>query len=222
MSRGLFASLLACDDDASLQAIAAYPTLRHARASNGATPLLVAAGVGSLRVVEALLAAGATLGEVDEAGATAVHVAAGAGRDDVLQSLTSSADFHRRGAAAVLEARTAEGETPLMHAARSGFHLAISTLVRLGADVHAVSDVTGLDALALAALSGWAPAVQELLAAGASPSRATREGVLPVMFACQGGSVPTVKALLEAGVGGGFYAERSPAGRKGRDRKSVV
>lgn len=85
-----------------------------------------------------------------------------------------------------------------MAASKKGYVSSIRALLQAGADVSAVSE-EGLTPLAFAAGSLWAPAVQELLAAGADPCQPCGpDRVLPVMLAAAHGSEAAVQALLGA------------------------
>ena len=195
------------------------PHLRHrrqvnARGADQATALIWASANHNLEMADLLLKAGADPDAVNEYGVGALDLAAS--NDDV--------PLIRR----LLEARANpdvarwSGETPLMLSARAGSVAAIDLLVAAKADVdHA--ERHGQTALMWAAAAGHAEAVRHLLAAGADPKLATpvvtvdylgggwghrmetapitAGGWAPIHFAVESGDIPTVQALLDAGVG---------------------
>lgn len=72
--------------------------------------------------------------------------------------------------------------TPLHIAAREGDSERVRSLLREGADVHALDDL-GRTALYYAAFARCAEAVTALLAAGSDPNRGDEGGVTPLMAA---------------------------------------
>ena len=91
------------------------------------------------------------------------------------------------------------GETPLMHAARSGQVEAVRALARAGADVDAQESWNGQSALMWAAAEGHVPVVDLLIAAGADIHAPSNSGANPLLFAVRKGSLGAVRALLAAG-----------------------
>ncbi len=105
------------------------------RARNGDTALMVAAYTGNRPAVEALIARGA---EVNQVGWTALHYAAAAGHNDVVQLLL---EHH-----AYIDAESPNKTTPLMMAARGGHILTVKLLLDEGADLGLKNDL-GMTAL---------------------------------------------------------------------------
>ena len=91
------------------------------------------------------------------------------------------------------------GETPLMHAARSGQVEAVRALARAGADRDAQEGWNGQSALMWAAAEGHVPVVEALIAAGADIRARSNTGATPLLFAARKGSPGAVRALLAAG-----------------------
>lgn len=94
----------------------------------------------------------------------------------------------------VLNARTANGETPLHFAARRGNAQGLALLLAHGADVHAV-DEFGLTALHHAAEHGHQDVVLLLLAFGARPDQKSYDGQSAIDLAKNEG----IRAVLEVG-----------------------
>ncbi|MGB7481467.1 MAG: ankyrin repeat domain-containing protein [Burkholderiaceae bacterium] len=105
------------------------------RARNGDTALMIAAYTGNRPAVEALIARGA---EVNQVGWTALHYAAAAGHNDVVQLLL---EHH-----AYIDAESPNKTTPLMMAARGGHILTVKLLLDEGADLGLKNDL-GMTAL---------------------------------------------------------------------------
>jgi uncharacterized protein len=90
-------------------------------------------------------------------------------------------------------------EAPVADAAMNGSRAAVTALVRQKADVNAPQG-DGTTALHWAAFHDDVEMVKALLAAGANPNAATREGAItPLSMACTNGSAAVIEALLKAG-----------------------
>lgn len=167
---------------------------------DGLQPALgAAAAVGSVRVLELLLEAGADPRlPVDRMRYTALH-----------RAVRHPAAMERLLAAgSELEARNAHGLTPLLEAARMGSAQGLRILIRHGADSRATTN-RGAGALHLAAGWGHREVIALLLDGGAlrldvaAPVQDQilfrRAGGTPLMLAAAGGYAPAVDLLLEAG-----------------------
>jgi ankyrin repeat protein len=122
-------------------------------------------------------------------GATALMLAAGAGRRDLVVLLLE--------AGAEVDATNDFGGTALMYASTLGDLAAVDLLLERGARVDAVS-TNGWTAVTLAAVKGRAAVLSRLLDAGADANAADIYGWTPLMRAVQGGRSETVRVLLES------------------------
>lgn len=105
-----------------------FPAARiDAVAANGVTPLMTASRAGNLKIVRALIAAGAPLDARNDDGNTALWLACFSGRTDVVDELV------RAGSA--IDNRNDNGATALMYAASSGKAAVLERLIEAGADL---------------------------------------------------------------------------------------
>jgi ankyrin repeat protein len=188
----------------------------------GSTPLLHAAGFGSLAMVKLLLDKGADVNAKNRRASTALHWAIpdeakvrlllerGAainarqadGRTPVYQAVSVGngnailALLLEKGGDANLA--TANGQTPLMAAAGRGDVEAMRMLLDRKADVNARSG-TGGTALLNAAAGRNPQAVELLLANGADPNVSTKRGETALANAATAGVAESVKLLLDRG-----------------------
>lgn len=215
MLRSLLVSLLV-----PLLAQASDP---NARNELGATPLMVAAGLGDLKGVDALLAAGADVFALDsEMGASALHRAAQRGSVPILKRLLA------RGAFMDLRA-AANGHTPLLDALFYQRYEAIDFLLRRGADTG-LRNTLGLTVadwarrqkdtraqklldeqraraealvkaqwLIRAGRTGDVELARKALVAGQDPNQTARDGNTPLHLACKFGHEEVARLVLEAG-----------------------
>ncbi len=126
------------DGDARAVARLASPDTVNARGEGGVTPLMLAAGLGRLDVVEALLAAGADVNAADERGYTPLFHGCynwdeDRGYPDVVEALLA--------AGADKEATIGFGVRPLMFAAGNGEAGIVEVLLKAGADPMARNEV---------------------------------------------------------------------------------
>lgn len=104
-------------------------------ARNGDNALMIAAYKGNLPAVTALLAKGA---EPNRPGWTALHYAAAAGKNEIVQLLLDKSAY--------IDAASANGTTPIMMAARSGHILTVKLLLDEGADAT-LKNMAGMTAI---------------------------------------------------------------------------
>lgn len=203
--------------------------------TDGATALHAAARRGDEAVARLLLAHGAagTAGVRDAAGRTAFEVAAEEGHAGRIMDLLGLGEAvlaaARKGEAravrraadggASVQARDAQGWTPLMRAAFKGRTDAVRDLVGRGADVDA-ADAEGYTALHCAAEAGRADVVDILLKNGASAKATTTKGRTAAEVAAAAGKAKVVRLLEKAaGVGRKDVGEKVVAKGASMDRR---
>jgi ankyrin repeat protein len=161
----------------------------NARNSLQMTPLLIAAGVGQVPVVDALLQAGAKLDESTIYG-TPLTFAAMAGRTPVVKLLLDQG--------ANPSTQRPDGISVLMLAARGGDPEMVSELLRRKVDVN-TKDNDGATALIYAAREGQMDAGRLLMSSGAAVDAADSHRWTPLTYAAVNGHADFVKLLLEKG-----------------------
>jgi ankyrin repeat protein len=102
-----------------------------------------------------------------------------------------------------IDSRDGDDYTPLMRAAEHGQLEACRVLLEAGADAHAISSYTGIDALYIACADGNLAIARELLSRGVSlaarKSGPSDLGYTPLMAAVLSGNLELVRHLVEAG-----------------------
>jgi ankyrin repeat protein/CHAT domain-containing protein len=154
--------------------------------------LLVAASIGLAPVLNAQLHTRATGSlEQDEAGETALHVAASQGQaSEVRRLLRSGADIN---------AKSAKGATPLHLAAANGHLEAVEVLLEARASVNETLVDSGETPLLLAIRNHHSEVALRLLKAGADPSAADRAGVSGLRVVIEQEDFPLASELVERG-----------------------
>jgi ankyrin repeat protein len=162
----------------------------------GRSPLLAAARDGSAAIIRRLLAAGADPTAKDEARATALHIAAAAGRIEAVEALlaTPGAD---------LEAK-AGGLTPLQTAAAGGYTRVVEILLQRGAKLGAKT--SPFRAVAL----GDADGLRSKLAKGDPNATDSGSGWSLLVLAALLGRTECVRVLLDAGANARSEAGKFP------------
>ncbi len=154
---------------------------------SGDTPLSLAAGLGHLKIVSALMANRANVNCRMNGRLTPLLVAAGAGRVQVLQLLLNGGAYFGD--------RDKDGNTALSVAARNGHTEVVKALLSRQADVEA-RNLTGRTALMQAAENGHQETVRVLLAAGAEVGTIDQDGNNALMVSSERGHQEIVKLLL--------------------------
>lgn len=169
-----------CRDSRRVKRLLAAGADPNARDKWGRTPLMWAARymhTGDRQTIPALVGAGAEVNTVDENGATALHIAAShAGREETDDLVANGAQ---------VDARDADGKTPLMYAAASWYgRYSGEKLLKAGASVNAV-DNDGRTALMYAVMGNDANGelIPLLLEAGADKGIQDRSGHTAVEYA---------------------------------------
>ena len=154
--------------------------------------LMTAADHDEVARIEALLANGTDVGQVDQYGRTALMHAAENGSMGALSVLLDEG--------AELESSTPEGVTALMEAARSGRAAAVSVLARRGAIVARLSNLEYRPAaIHLAAKEDHTTCLQALLDAGADINQLEGSLSTPLMYAAYYDGPAAARFLITAG-----------------------
>ena len=161
-----------------------------ARDDSGRTPLQLAASVGSVPVVNRLIAAGADVDAADSRGRTPLHAAAWNGHLEVVTTLLKA------GAAV---GGTSKSYTPLHAAAWQGHADVVAALCDLGASVN-TPDSDGSTPLHKAAWRGHVEATKVLLAHKADPNIKDNDGFTPAVKA-KSAEKAEVARILESASG---------------------
>ena len=195
-----------------------------AAAQDQIPPLHQAVVSGDRSAIERLIRSGADVNAATRYGVTPLLLAAQRGGGDLIELLLKAGASVK-----TAEATLPEGQTLLMHAARTGNVASMKGLIAAGSSVNAAETRTGTTAVIWAATSNRADAIRVLAEAGADvsvPSKVTsyphtqngvllsglEEGVsyvgqtvLPrggwsaVMYAAREGAVEAARALAESG-----------------------
>ena len=182
------------DDDADTSntiqdLIAQGASTNTAMDKTGETPLHLAARYARADAAKKLLDAKADANAVDNTGRTPLHAAVAADAQGVFQILVR----HR---ATNLDAKTLDGTTPLILAARLAIEGMVEELIQEQADINA-SDEAGKSALHWASSVNNVDAVNILLANGANRDAQDAKDETPLFLACREGSYQAAKALLD-------------------------
>lgn len=156
----------------------------------GVTSFHIAAELGEVESLTALLTQVPQLDVATSDGFTALHVATSMGQSKAVSILLAAGADPSHPAVG--------GATPLHSAARSG-HTEIATML-LDAGAECVSDHLGFSPLHDAAHAGHHNLVCLLLARKALPSVASQAGTTPLDLAAQGGHCDVVEELLPSTV----------------------
>ncbi len=168
------------------------------RREDGVTTLMIAALTGRVEIMEALLDAGASIDLQAPDGMTALLAATAFAR--TTREIAGIELLLARGADPTLG--NAEGNDPLMMAARHGLVEAAIALLRAGGDPTRANRY-GTTALMQAARGHLVETVRVLIRAGADPAQRDERGLSAIKYAHELGTPPTevAAALLPAELG---------------------
>jgi ankyrin repeat protein len=127
-----------------------------------ATPLLQAVLAGERVAVQRVIASGADVNAANRYGVTPLVLAAQRGRGDLIELLLKAGASVK-----TAEAKLPEGQTLVMHAARTGDIASLKALIAAGSNVNARETRTGTTAAIWAASGNRANAIRVLAEAGA-------------------------------------------------------
>ncbi len=182
----IFEAIASGDGATAVRLLAANPALARVTGDQRATPVLHAMYQWKFDIARALAAQIAADGG-------ALDLAEAAALDDVDRLRSALTD------GAAVDARTADGFTPLQLAAYFGAPAAASLLIASGADVDAVADNPMRIRPLHAAAAGRHTAVAlALIAAGADVNATQQHGWTPLHTAAHNGDVVLVDALVGA------------------------
>lgn len=176
----------------------------HQTDANGWTALMFAAMNARLAAVQFLLSKGAHSNAKSVHGDSVLHLAAAAGKDEVLVELIKQQRVEING-------KNNRGRTALFFAAQRGRNDAVRRLLYHGADPF-VLDNAGWNPLHAAAFHGHDAVVETLLASDHDENFInclSRDGMTPLSYAAQEGKLGATRLLLENG------ADQDKHGKKG-------
>src|SRR5688572_23083708 len=161
-------------DQAAVRALVKQSGAVRTAAADGTTALHWAARGGDSGTVDLLIRAGADVNAKTRYGVTPLTLAVRGGRASAVQALLSA------GAKVPLaDAGLPEGQTLLMHAARTGNVPVIKAILAAGSDVNAMETRTGTTAVVWAAVANRGQAVRLLAEAGANLNVSSRMTAYP-------------------------------------------
>lgn len=162
------------------------------RDKTGQTVLALAAHSSDADFIQLLIERGADIEAPDGAGRTPLMIAA---QNKNLSAIQVLIDVGAR-----VSARDKIGNTPLSWAAGFGTPECVAEMIQSGADIEAVSSITGWTPLIWAAGFGDPLSVQVLIAAGANMEVGDMmQGATPLINAARTGKVQGIEFLLQAG-----------------------
>ena len=155
------------------------------------TALISAAITSDVKVVKALIEAGADVDCPMTDGTTPLFIAASKGCDAIVNMLIAAgADLDK--------ARETDNATPLFMAALNGHDASVRALLRAGADIRK-SRTDGQSPILCASEKGHEAVVDTLLTAGANIEQSRQDGTTPLMIAALEKREGIVNTLLEKG-----------------------
>lgn len=160
----------------------------------GRTAILNAVDRYNLDAVKTLIEVGADASIADKSGRTVVHYAATNNMPDVVKTVMEGKSKVKPD----LDAKDADGETPLMIAAKYGNERVIEVLMAHGADAT-VADEAGHTPLETAVKLNYGSAVRALIKGGADITQRDRKQWTLLHHAATMDMPTTASALIEAG-----------------------
>ena len=194
----LHGSIYYNDLDATLELLQSGVNVNEADV-NGLLPLGIALQTKNCAAIRLLAEYGADPNVRHKSdGISALHLAAGAGMEDVVKSLIS--------AGATIDIRMNDGRTPLALAFNHRHIGIIDLLLKHGADPNisittecAPEDSRNMTPLLFCAAVGDTEMMGLLLRHGADPNKGKADGITPLMNAAGRGHYDAVKMLIDAG-----------------------
>lgn len=162
------------------------PNLKNSK--TGRTPLIAAAAIGNLPIVNALIQGKADINLKDDGGKTALFHSIEARYDEVSDTLVANPQLD-------LNARGKNGVTALMSYVWRDRVDVVKSLLDRGADPN-VQDNDGDAALHGAAQTGNVDIIEALIAKSANPNIKNKIGGTPLMWAAAYGNHEAIKTLI--------------------------
>ncbi|HEY7211700.1 MAG TPA: ankyrin repeat domain-containing protein [Bryobacteraceae bacterium] len=185
-----FYEAIRTDDAAAVNLLLTRGASVNTRDDRGATPLMYAAAVGSTRMMQQLVAAGADVNAKNTFDATALMWCTN--QFDKVKLLTDSG--------ADVNARSNRGRTVLLVAASHDSNArVIRLLLSKGADPLTAADKTNNTPLLASAYANDTESIKIFLEKGADVNARNIAGLNALMFAASHGNVEIVRALLARG-----------------------
>ena len=165
-------------------------TMTHPNSRELNVLLMNASEGGCLDLSRRLLEIGASPRAANQAGDTALILAARAGEEDMVRLLLDSG--------AAIHHRNLKGATALLAALTANRKQMASFLLERGAD-PSLGDKDGVTPLAAAAFNGDRQSLERLLERGVEANPVDRSGKSPIVYAAARGFAAIVERLLDAG-----------------------
>jgi ankyrin repeat protein len=168
----------------------------NARDDEGRTPLLVAAEVGNIRMLDYLLKHKATLAAQNRDGMNVFHLAAQGNKSEVIRFFSS--DPYKSASLELQAARDKHERLPIEVAYSENRHEVAAALVTAGCPVD-WADRNGTTLLHWASSKGYDDVVQLLVARGVKLDVKDRDGFVALHLAATAGNKNIVAILIKAG-----------------------
>ena len=177
-----------------VEALLAAGAAHSPQDEHGQTPLFGAVMRNRADVARRLIEAGADPNAVDQVGNTPIHPATWTSSQEAVQVLIESgADVNTVGNG---------GDTPLFSAVERGNPAILDMVLAAGAQVDFRDSHFGATPLCVAALRGYTPAAERLLAAGADPALGLNDGTTALELAVTYGHRDVAELLIAHGATG--------------------
>ena len=165
------------------------PLINEEKDNGGFFALYTASYFGYVKIIEALLKAGAQVNQTDKYGVTPLYIAAQNGHTAVIEVLIK--------AGALVNQPNNEGTTPLWWAAQRGYTAMVEVLVRAGALVNQPEN-EGTTPLWIATQNGHIAIIEALIKAGALVNQACNDGTTPLHKAVIERHIGAIDVLIKA------------------------
>lgn len=173
-----------------VEKLVSHKKLINSQTSQGFTPLMRVAEIGSMEIGVILLKAGADPLLVQEGGMNAMHIAAANGKVEIVKLFSDNKTL--------INAKDKGGTTPLMLAAVNGRKDVCEVLLGIGADPYSVQE-NDQNVMHFAAAYGHPEIVKMFLTDKKLLDSRNKWGMTPLMLAAMNGQTPVCEILLKGG-----------------------